>query len=129
MQRQYIGIEVFIDRIQTYAVAAASAKCDLPKRVNLNLLSKVTPLLTGSARAFRRADEDPTLAVNAAVQRLLEKLYLRRLIQKDDIINPDVVVFLKPRHREKDVLFNVEIKRKHWLITVASTLWKAGKDV
>ena len=59
-------------------------------------------------------------AINAAVQRTLEKLFIRRVIPLPQAEGNDITLFIPPRLKKHKFVIPHQIETKHWLIRGAA---------
>ncbi len=71
------------------------------------------------------------LAINAALQRSAEKLYLKQLIPNPVNGDPAFSIILQPKNQHCEVCYPFKIQKKHWLLTGAKRAydtWPGGLD-
>jgi len=70
-------------------------------------------------------------AINAAVQRTLEKLYIRRILELPQAEGNDILLFVPPRFKNSVFIVPHKVETKHWLIrgaTRALAEWLGAKN-
>jgi hypothetical protein len=63
---------------------------------------------------------DKIKAINAAAQRTLEKLFVRKIISLPQAEGNDVILFIPPRLKKHTFVIPHQLETKHWLIRGAA---------
>lgn len=59
-------------------------------------------------------------AINAAAQRTLEKLFIRKIISLPQAEGNDIILFIPPRLKKHTFVIPYQLETKHWLIRGAT---------
>lgn len=59
-------------------------------------------------------------AINAAAQRTLEKLFIRKVISLPQVDDNDITLFIPPRLKKHTFVIPHQLETKHWLIRGAA---------
>jgi hypothetical protein len=79
----------------------------------------------------RTDSSSPQKAINAALQRTAEKLYVRQLTLNPVNGDPAFSIVIQPKNHKCDIRFPFKTQKKHWLLTGAKRAldaWPERRD-
>jgi len=116
--RYYIGIYLETFKQETTAVAvAAEALDELPERYVEREPWEIRRLLPAQAQVKHT---DPHVAVRAALQRLYERMFIKKFIPNPETCVPPVTIYVPPQIETTKIPGRVKQASEHWIIEIAS---------